>query len=235
MVYAGSGNYDSATWYAFDGSQPVLDFNQSGAMTERNLVAPNPAGVDAVMAQEAIATPGQAGTLAWPLDDDLGTPHDVVNNSSAVVDHMVTDSYGQIASQTSSAAQPFNGFGGGHLDTSTGDVTDFERNYDPATGGWTTKDPTGFMAGDPNTGRYAGNSPTNAVDPTGLVPMTPWSGGDYTKSPALAQAYAEWMRTGISPTVPPGFWQSLMNVVNNEVTTQYLMMMRLSSGCERAG
>ncbi|MGH7137578.1 MAG: RHS repeat-associated core domain-containing protein, partial [Pirellulales bacterium] len=101
-----------------------------------------------------------------------------------------------------------------------------ERAYNPATGGWTTKDPTGFTAGDANTGRYSGNSPTNAVDPTGLAAVQgPWSGANYMASPALQQAYAEWIGSGISPTVPPGFWQSLMNVVDNEVTTQYLMMM----------
>jgi RHS repeat-associated protein len=91
-----------------------------------------------------------------------------VNSSGAVADHIVTDSFGQVSSQSNAAAQPWTGFGGGHADSDTGDVTNGLRRYDASTGGWTTKDPLGFAGGDANTGRYAGNSPTNAIDPTGL-------------------------------------------------------------------
>src|SRR5205814_1063018 len=42
------------------------------------------------------------------------------------------------------------------------------RYYDPATGRWTTTDPSGFGAGDPNLYRYVENSPTLDVDPLGL-------------------------------------------------------------------
>ena len=40
--------------------------------------------------------------------------------------------------------------------------------YDPKVGRWLTEDPIGFDAGDANVYRYVGNSPTNAVDPSGL-------------------------------------------------------------------
>ena len=86
-----------------------------------------------------------------------------------MTDHIVTDAYGQVASQTNASAQPWNGFAGGHADIATGDVTNLERQYDPSTGGWTTKDPIDFLGGDANTVRYAGNSPTNSIDPTGLA------------------------------------------------------------------
>ena len=165
----GGGTYDRSQWYAFDGAQPVEQFDANGNQTERNLVAPSPSGVDAVMAQEGIPTPGQSGTTNWMLPDNLGTPRDTVNNNSAVVDHIITDAYGQVASQSNPSAQPWNGFAGGHADANTGQVTNLERQYDPSTGGWTTKDPIGFLGGDANTGRYAGNSPTNATDPTGLA------------------------------------------------------------------
>ena len=169
----GNGTYDRSEWYTFDGAQPVLHFGMTGNMTERDLLAPSPSGVDAVMAAEAITTQGQAGTLTWNLPDNLGTPRDSVNNNSAVVDHIITNSYGQIASQSNSSAQPWNGFAGGHIDADTGDVTNLLRRYDPTTGGWTTKDPLDFAARDPNTGRYVDNSPTNAADPTGLLMWPP--------------------------------------------------------------
>jgi hypothetical protein len=43
--------------------------------------------------------------------------------------------------------------------------------FDPSVGKWTTLDPIGFAAGDPNLYRYVGNSPTNRVDPSGLADL----------------------------------------------------------------
>src|SRR5487761_1215010 len=170
----GGGTYDRTLRFVLDGAQPVEQFDANGNQTERNLVAPSPSGVDAVMAQEGITTQGQSGTTTWTLPDNLGTPRDTVNNNSAVVDHVITDAYGQVASQTNPSAQPWNGFAGGHADIATGDVTNLERQYDPSTGGWTTKDPIGLSGGDANTGRYVGNSPTNGTDPSGELSAWQW-------------------------------------------------------------
>ena len=41
------------------------------------------------------------------------------------------------------------------------------RDYNPATGRWTAKDPIGFAGGDPNLYRSVGNDPVNFIDPTG--------------------------------------------------------------------
>jgi hypothetical protein len=110
----GGGTYDRTERFALDGGQPIALFDANGNMIDRNLVAPTSTGVDAVMAQEGIATPGQAGSTNWTLPDNLGTPHDEVNSSGAVADHIVTDSFGQVSSQSNAAAQPWTGFGGGH-------------------------------------------------------------------------------------------------------------------------
>ena len=45
--------------------------------------------------------------------------------------------------------------------------------YDPTVGRWISEDPIGFDGKDVNLYRYAGNSPTNVVDPTGLVSSGP--------------------------------------------------------------
>jgi hypothetical protein len=45
--------------------------------------------------------------------------------------------------------------------------------YDPSVGRWLEEDPTGFAAGDANLGRYVGNNPTNAIDPSGLEEKPP--------------------------------------------------------------
>ncbi len=42
--------------------------------------------------------------------------------------------------------------------------------YDPTIGRWISEDPIGFEAADPNLYRYVGNNPTNATDPSGLIP-----------------------------------------------------------------
>jgi hypothetical protein len=43
--------------------------------------------------------------------------------------------------------------------------------FDPTIGRWFQEDPKGFAAGDPNLFRYVHNSPTNAIDASGLEPV----------------------------------------------------------------
>ena len=42
------------------------------------------------------------------------------------------------------------------------------RDYDPAMGRWTNKDPIGFAGGDTNVYAYVGSDRVNGVDPEGL-------------------------------------------------------------------
>ncbi len=53
------------------------------------------------------------------------------------------------------------------------DATDLQNNlnrwYDATVGRWISEDPIGFAAGDGNFYRYVGNSPTNWIDPNGLL------------------------------------------------------------------
>lgn len=136
-------------------------------MTQRYFNGPSPSGVDAVMAQEPIVTQGQAGSSNWDLTDNLGTLRYMVSDGSAAVDHVIADAFGDTVSETNPSVAHWTGFAGGHVDPGTGDVIDGERSYDPSTGNWTTKDPIGFKGGDPNTNRYADNSPRNGVDSNG--------------------------------------------------------------------
>jgi hypothetical protein len=52
--------------------------------------------------------------------------------------------------------------------------------YDSSVGRWLEQDPLGLAAG-PNPYEYVGNDPTNATDPTGLLPPVP---SPFTKPPA---------------------------------------------------
>jgi hypothetical protein len=96
----GDGTYDNIQWYAVDaspaapsagqppaeGAQPLLQFSSTGAVTERNLVGLNPAGVDAIMAQEVVTSPSQGGAVTWMADDNLGSDRKVVDNNGNVVE-----------------------------------------------------------------------------------------------------------------------------------------------------
>ncbi|MGC4002698.1 MAG: RHS repeat-associated core domain-containing protein [Pirellulales bacterium] len=103
-------------------------------------------------------------------------------------EHVVYDSYGNIA--VSWAADPYYGvmYATAYLNWTnygyTGEERDAWSGYsihgmrwmDYVVARWLTEDPTQFGGGDPNLGRYVGNSPTNAVDFTGLANFwIPWT------------------------------------------------------------
>jgi RHS repeat-associated protein len=178
----GSGTYNKQDWYAADAmpvspaagrpfgqaAQPLLDFNASGVLTQRYLTGPNPAGVDAVLAQEAVSSLSQGGVVSWMIDDNLGSVRVVLDSNSNVLDKINYSSFGSVAYESAPSTNHWTGFAGGHFDPSTGLVNESERWLDPATGRWLSQDPIGFSAGDSNLSRYVSNSPTNATDPTGL-------------------------------------------------------------------
>lgn len=82
------------------------------------------------------------------------------------MNHFLYDSYGKLISQTGTT--PRYGFAGRELDTESGLYFNRARYYDPLVGRFISEDPSEFAGGDANLYRYVGNSPTNAVDPSGL-------------------------------------------------------------------
>lgn len=61
------------------------------------------------------------------------------------------------------------GYAGGLEDRATGLVRFGARDYEPATGRWTAKDPIGFAGEDPNLFVYASSGPVDLIDPDGLL------------------------------------------------------------------
>ena len=167
----GSGTYNQEQWYVVEGGQPALVFNGSGALVERNLLAPNAAGVDAVMAQGAVTSLAQADVVTWTADDRLGTPRDILSNSGTVLNHVVDNAFGETAYQSDPSVTWWAGFGGGHVDPETGMVQNGHRWYDPNTGKWLSQDPIDFRGRDGDLSRYVGNDPTNAHDPSGEITL----------------------------------------------------------------
>jgi len=101
------------------------------------------------------------------VTDYLGSVRGVVNTSTgAVMQRRDYDAWG-VAVKDSNAAFQALGYAGGLTDTATGLVRFGARDYDPATGRWTAKDPSGIASLDCNYFRYASDNPIDQIDPAG--------------------------------------------------------------------
>src|SRR5262249_20468130 len=107
------------------------------------------------------------------VSDDLGSPRLVVNASTGdVVQRTDYDEFGTMVADIVTPGferLPF-GFAGGLYDADTGLTRFGARGYDPQTGRWTTKDPSGLASG-VNLYVYAANDPLNRIDPEGEEDM----------------------------------------------------------------
>lgn len=100
--------------------------------------------------------------------DATGSPRLIVNtNTGAIAEQIDYSPFGDITNDTNPGFQPF-GFAGGLYDQKTKLLRFGARDYYPAIGRWTAKDPARFAAGDPNLYAYALNNPLNRIDVSGL-------------------------------------------------------------------
>jgi RHS repeat-associated protein len=114
----------------------------------------------------------------WRLvSDHLGSVRLVIDATTGQVAQRIDyDEWGQVLSDSNPGFQPF-GYAGGLYDLDTGLVRFGVRDYDAATGRWTTKDPIGFEGGDSNLYGYVAGSPVSQIDPKGLkTPSGGWRG-----------------------------------------------------------
>jgi RHS repeat-associated protein len=123
----------------------------------------------------------RAGARYYVATDALGTPHVVSDASGAPVKVLEFDSYGvPLSDSAPNFLLPF-GFQGGLADAVTGLVRFGMRDYEPASGRWTARDPLLFSAGQLNLYAFVGNNPVSAMDPAGLFAIglgfTGYAGG----------------------------------------------------------
>jgi RHS repeat-associated protein len=159
--------------FVYYGHHIVMEFdgNNAGDLTHRYLHGPV---IDQILADEEVTSLNQAGTMRWPLADNLGTVRDLVDSSATVLNHLKYDAYGKVTSESNAAVDFLFAFTGRERDEETGLQFNRARYYDPAVGRWISEDPIGFAAGDGNLVRFARNSPSVAANSTNSpVAITP--------------------------------------------------------------
>jgi RHS repeat-associated protein len=118
--------------------------------------------VDQLMADEALSPlpPGEGqgegsagydlstpGNVVWPLADQQGTIRDLALNEdgvTAIVNHRVYDSYGNLKSETNEAVDCLFGYTGRAYDNTSGLQNNLSRWYDSNVGRWASEDPIGY-------------------------------------------------------------------------------------------
>jgi RHS repeat-associated protein len=143
--------------------QPAAEVDAAGNVLTRYVYARGELGPDLLE---------RGGASYALLKDERGSIRYVVDVFSGVVAQALEyDPYGKVLQDSNPGFQPF-GFAGGLYDPDTGLSHFGARDYDPSTGAFTRKDPSGFAAGE-NRYAYAAADPVNFIDPDGnfLIPV----------------------------------------------------------------
>jgi len=113
-------------------------------------------------------------TITYFHQDQLANTRALTNSSGSTVATYNYDAYGNIASSTGVATNPFQ-FAGQYLDSESGLSYMRARYYDPVVGQFISRDPVAYATQAPYS--YATDSPLNGVDPTGLYDCgwQPWN------------------------------------------------------------
>jgi len=138
------------------------------------------------------------------ISDHLGSPRLVINTTDGtVVEAIEYDDWGNVLSDTNPGFLPF-AFAGGLYDLDTKLVRFGARDYDPATGRWTAKDPIRFDGDGPNLYGYTQNDPVNFVDLWGFLRRN--ADGSLYFVP-VGRAFPQYYRynSGRNSTLQPGF------------------------------
>ena len=148
-------------WIYRNGLNPIAELDASGGLVSRFIYASKQNVPDAVV---------RGAKVYRIISDHLGSPRLAVNiqDSSDVAYRADYSAFGEPMVLTGASFLPFS-FAGGLYDPDTGLLRFGVRDYDPAVGRWTAKDPIRFAGGQANFYVYAGNDPINRRDPRGLA------------------------------------------------------------------
>jgi RHS repeat-associated protein len=111
----------------------------------------------------------RGATRLYVSTDQSGSARVFSDAAGAVVKAVQYSAYGEILSDSAPALQLPVGYAGGIPDSVTGLVHMGLRDYEPATGRFSTRDPLLLGGGDTNLYAYAGGDPIQHSDPLGLA------------------------------------------------------------------
>ena len=160
--YSGDGlrawktNSGGTTYFLYDGTKPVCEYNNSGALT-----ATNTFGAD------GLASRHTSNASTFYAFDERGNMAQRLNSSSVVQSSDLYDGYGSQSSTGGADVWGFEAQAGCYADSETGLILCTHRFCDPTTGRWLTRDPISYKGGI-NLYGYLKNSSINGVDPSGL-------------------------------------------------------------------
>ena|GEM_PF-3071279 len=108
--------------------------------------------------------------------DALGSTQSLTDQTGTVENEYTYSAFGKELSSSGSVDNPFTWVGElGYYKEEDGRYTLRKREYEEAIARFLSEDPIRFDAGDENLYRYVGNSPSNAVDPSGLDSLFSYS------------------------------------------------------------
>ncbi len=159
----------AVTRYIYDNEDLLLEFDGANTLIARYTHGP---GIDEPLIMERdLDTSGtfEVTEQFFYHVDGLGSVTELTDSAGLVARAYVYDSFGQIAQEVGTLANPFT-FTGREIDEESGLYFYRARYYDPRTGRFTSEDPVGLGGGDPNFYQYVLNNPISFVDPTGEGP-----------------------------------------------------------------
>jgi RHS repeat-associated protein len=157
-IYRSSSS--STSIYVYDGDNVVEETNFSGTAVARYSQGLN---IDEPLAML------RTGTTSYYQAHGLGSLTSLSNTSGALANTYTYDSFGNLTASTGSLTNSFR-YTGREFDIETSLYYYRARYYDPQTGRFFSEDPSMFAGGDVNFYGYAGQRPTNLIDPAGLKP-----------------------------------------------------------------
>ncbi|HEV7493627.1 RHS repeat-associated core domain-containing protein [Baekduia sp.] len=111
----------------------------------------------------------RGSTRYYVSSDQVGSPRVVTDAAGAVVKAITYSAYGQVLADSAPSFDLPLGYAGALPDDGTGLLHMGLRDYEPATGRFTSRDPNGLGGGDANLFDYVGGDPVQLSDPLGLV------------------------------------------------------------------
>ncbi len=154
------------TWYLYADEGLIGEYSETGTAKKTYAWLPDSTwGTNPVSQTEN-------GITYYYLNDHLGTPQKLADESGTIVWAATYDAFGKASITTATVTNNLR-FPGQYADEETGLHYNWNRYYDPSTGRYTQEDPIGLKGKDYNYYRYVQNRQGNLIDPYGL-----WAGVD---------------------------------------------------------